>query len=565
MNEETLFQRYLEGELSPPEEAELLELLKGDAAAADRLAALLRLDEGLRELTLPEGSPEALARAVRERLRSTGQTDRFAAQVVERIHRPRRGSRLRGGRGPALLLPALIAAGFAVAILLFLVFQPSEPPARPVATPKGAATEPAPAEPIRVTEPTAPPPTPAPQTAAVAPVTTPEPVRPPARPPEKPAPPAAERAPEPQKPPTPAPKVETTVSLVASVEAAGGEAVHVRKDLRRAAAAGSELLPGDGLETGPKSWAVVKFPDGTRVEVGSGSVLAGWKAEGGKRAVLSRGSLMAVVSKQPAPLVFSTPHGDAAVLGTTLRLVVDETSTRLEVVEGKVRLTRSDGKAVDVGTGHFAVAATGMELAARALPVWRQLRLDPGAGQTQGDGNWTVEGRSIKQVKVSRLASAGGKLIPDSTVFFPAPSPGNVRVEATVTVDDVTPDLTGGVGAWGFGVAVRCQKGYAVFRSLQNSGEGWVAEFVKDLPSPSLKSIPYRHERSGAYQVKLLFERRKGKAPLCRGKIWKQGEREPEEWTLEAEVPLEGPALQAGLHTVRSACTFSQFKVEISP
>jgi hypothetical protein len=54
------------------------------------------------------------------------------------------------------------------------------------------------------------------------------------------------------------------------------------------------------------------------------------------------------------------------VLGTVLRLVVDAASTRLEVREGKVRLTR-ETRSVDVSAGQYAAAGTSAPLVARSL------------------------------------------------------------------------------------------------------------------------------------------------------------------------------------------------------
>ena len=67
-------------------------------------------------------------------------------------------------------------------------------------------------------------------------------------------------------------------------------------------------------------------------------------------------------------MVIATPHGEARILGTTFRLAVEPASTRLDVVEGKVRLTRTGGGEVDVPGGHSATAAPGLELAARPQP-----------------------------------------------------------------------------------------------------------------------------------------------------------------------------------------------------
>jgi len=95
--------------------------------------------------------------------------------------------------------------------------------------------------------------------------------------------------------------------------------------------------------------------------------------EKGKGITLTRGTMAAEVTRQPAgrPLVILTPHAEARVLGTSLRLTVDPdpaTGTRLEVLEGRVKLTRlSDRKTAEVPSGHSAVAAVGVEPAGKRL------------------------------------------------------------------------------------------------------------------------------------------------------------------------------------------------------
>src|SRR4029077_15738527 len=87
----------------------------------------------------------------------------------------------------------------------------------------------------------------------------------------------------------------------------------------------------------------------------------------GKRIRVLRGDLAASVSPQREgkPLRFSTPQGEAEVLGTKLRLLVAadaSQATKLGVLEGKVRLKNLAGKSTVVRGGHSAVAAAGKEL-----------------------------------------------------------------------------------------------------------------------------------------------------------------------------------------------------------
>lgn len=137
---------------------------------------------------------------------------------------------------------------------------------------------------------------------------------------------------------------------------------------------GQGLATGQGLETdGEGSRAVIGFPDGTQLQVGAGTLLRRLgDGDGGKRITLTHGNLHALVAKQPAglPMVFETPQSEVTVLGTTLRLVVDRDprkGTRLEVDAGKVRLKNLAGLTVVVPTGHCAVAAMGVELAAKPI------------------------------------------------------------------------------------------------------------------------------------------------------------------------------------------------------
>ncbi|HEV3027663.1 MAG TPA: FecR domain-containing protein, partial [Planctomycetota bacterium] len=125
---------------------------------------------------------------------------------------------------------------------------------------------------------------------------------------------------------------------------------------------------------------VVRFGDRSRVELrGETSVseitedLTAAPATG-KQIQLSRGTLAADVTKQPAhrPMLLKTLHSEATILGTSFRLLVDpgeKGATKLEVQEGKVRFTRLVEKkaSVDVIGGHYAVSALGLPLLSRPI------------------------------------------------------------------------------------------------------------------------------------------------------------------------------------------------------
>jgi ferric-dicitrate binding protein FerR (iron transport regulator) len=156
---------------------------------------------------------------------------------------------------------------------------------------------------------------------------------------------------------------------IATIDAVSGE-VFIGAER---ASLGDSLTEGQGLQTrGTESHAVVRYADGTQVELDGNTTVERFRDGSGKEAFLARGTIRAAVARQPAdrPMILSSPQAQATVVGTRLRLVVDpKASTRLEVEDGKVRLKRTqDGAAVDVPAGTYAVAAKGVPLAAQALP-----------------------------------------------------------------------------------------------------------------------------------------------------------------------------------------------------
>lgn len=231
------------------------------------------------------------------------------------------------------------------------------PPVRPEAAPPGE-----PERPRVVPASEVPPATPkgTPSTAEPLPVKT----APPA--PRKPRVPAAQPPPE-----------AATTTVVATLVGLEGDVFVLGPAGRTRAKSAHSLLPGEGVEcVGLRSGALVAFADRTRLEL-SGDALVRDLAERdlvrGRRVFVEKGVVKAEVARQPEshPMIFATPHGEAKVLGTILRLQVDadpKKGTRLEVEEGKVELRNGAGKTLVVEAGHGAVAGTGIPLAARLTP-----------------------------------------------------------------------------------------------------------------------------------------------------------------------------------------------------
>lgn len=183
------------------------------------------------------------------------------------------------------------------------------------------------------------------------------------------------------KPQEKSPETTGTRVAVAKVESVEGEVYIVSPAGKATAKAEEDLQAGEGLEVGATGTVVLTFADRTRVEVGPNAALRELKSEGGKRIFIAKGEVHAAVAKQPKEqaMVFVTPHGEATVLGTTLRLVIDpnpKEGTRLEVTKGMVRLKNLAGKTVDVPSGHFAVAAIGTVLTTRPIPPLPRTRAE---------------------------------------------------------------------------------------------------------------------------------------------------------------------------------------------
>jgi hypothetical protein len=159
------------------------------------------------------------------------------------------------------------------------------------------------------------------------------------------------------------------------------------------------LLPNDLLTlTGTNAAVITYAPEQTTLRLAPGATLKLLGGSWSKRLELRLGGIDADVAPQRPfrPMVLRTPQAEARVLGTRFTLASDTNGTRLEVFQGRVRLTRlSDGKLVNVGAGNYAVAAANYELS--ALPQTGSILHEfwtnaPGRskvlGAPAGQGNW---------------------------------------------------------------------------------------------------------------------------------------------------------------------------------
>lgn len=142
---------------------------------------------------------------------------------------------------------------------------------------------------------------------------------------------------------------------------------------KSAAAAGFALRAGDTIRVPLNGWARLRYEDATSLHVGPDTLLT-IEGEGlpldPKRVRVKRGVVSADVSRQPAdrPMMLSSPHATATVVGTVLTLAVGGDSTRIVVRSGRVGFSRADGEgSVDVSGGEAATATRGRPIAAESM------------------------------------------------------------------------------------------------------------------------------------------------------------------------------------------------------
>lgn len=380
-----LVEAYLEGTLSPAGRAELEEVVRTDPDVRARFLDQVRLDVRLHGecAVVDEAKAVALILSVDSEARRLKVWRAVEARLRARRFQAR-SSLWRWVAAAGLLLGALAAA---LAGLRPPPGKPSDGGAlkpiveetEPWAGVAGAISSPPPAADERVLPPRG--------REEAAP--TAEELRRRAEEAFRPKPPAHPPTPEPPQSPGPnpqfvSPPAEPTRAAVARIVSVEGTLWIVQGSGRRPAVAGALVAEGGGLEADARGGAVLLFPDGTRLRLGAGAVLTEIAGTPSKRVTLAHGAVTAWVAEQPAgrPMLFLTPQAEATVLGTMLRIAVHADATRLEVPEGRVRLMRfSDTRSIEIPAGHYAVAAAGVNLAARPIEHYEFEVEDFGTGR----------------------------------------------------------------------------------------------------------------------------------------------------------------------------------------
>jgi hypothetical protein len=122
---------------------------------------------------------------------------------------------------------------------------------------------------------------------------------------------------------------------------------------------GDVLAPGNRISTGPDGYLKYVYLDGSVVGCGPNSTfsLLGKARSAAKMVRLWAGMLDATIRRQPADalMTFLTPHGEATVMGTILRVNATAKDSEVGVYSGQVEVTAKE-KRVMVNSGEVAVA-----------------------------------------------------------------------------------------------------------------------------------------------------------------------------------------------------------------
>ena len=145
-----------------------------------------------------------------------------------------------------------------------------------------------------------------------------------------------------------------------------GDGGRLERDLKVGASLGGGTLEALSAD----SWMSLEFRDGSVVTV-SGPTMLTLAEDDQKQLHLREGSLFAKVARQPQgrPMLIHTRTAEMEVLGTQLDIEAEPESTRLNVGEGRVRLTRLvDGSVAEVPASHQVVASADRTEALKPTP-----------------------------------------------------------------------------------------------------------------------------------------------------------------------------------------------------
>lgn len=306
----------------------------------------------------------------------------------------------------------------------------------------------------------------------------------PGKPEATPEAPEHPRAPEP-RPESPPAVVEPEVPPVRSVTLPEPSAAVAR--VERAGKPSETVAIGATLA--PDGFAVVVYPDGSRLFLGAGTTITiGGR---GKAIAVARGEVTGDVAPQPRqePMVFTTANAEVHVLGTVLTVSSRPDSTVVTVEKGRVQVTRrSDRWSVTLREGQGAAVEPGRLPTARPLPA--NLLADPGF-EADGRGWEGIfnrgQNRNFGGISVTPdVFRSGGRAVQ----FITEPTPGYDRevFQDVPVVAGETVELSGWLRTSGIG-------GPGVSLSLLWLGPGNFSSDITELLRT--RGLVLREDRAG--------------------------------------------------------------------
>lgn len=157
---------------------------------------------------------------------------------------------------------------------------------------------------------------------------------------------------------------------IAEVSETDGMALIYRDGVGIVADIGMPILPGDEIRVQKDAHLTLMYRDQTQVRIRAGTTLVLQPAGGNwpglltasteKEISISQGNLELDIAPQPAgrPMLLKTPQVKAQGLGARLVVAVEETQSRIEVLEGRFRVEslRNQEPAVELTAGQEVVA-----------------------------------------------------------------------------------------------------------------------------------------------------------------------------------------------------------------
>jgi hypothetical protein len=183
-----------------------------------------------------------------------------------------------------------------------------------------------------------------------------------------------------------------------------------RNQERLIAHKGARLRPGDRVTVGQQGLASIRFARaGLTVWLSESTRLSLGDHRTGVWLFLESGSLGAALEnrRRGMRVRLRTTQAEVEVVGTTFNLKADQNSTRVEVWKGEVHVTSaSDGSAVLINAGHYAVAASGTGVISAQLEqgvlleLWRPI---PGSEVQNLTSSARFTGRADQELRLPQL------------------------------------------------------------------------------------------------------------------------------------------------------------------